>query len=104
MIWFSVPSANITFAPSGSFNAVVAVVAKETPLSVSVLVTLSHVESAAPILAVLSKDIASAPPSDAVKSAVLSAIFNHFAVSVILPVTRPVKSYSVSPSYQPINV
>ena len=74
------------------------------PFSVSVLVSLSQVESSAPFFALFSRAIAAAPPSEAVKSAVLSAIFIHFAVSVISPVTRPVKSYDVSPSYQPLKI
>ena len=101
MIRFSVPSANITLAPSGSLTAVVAVVAMETPFSVRVLVELSQTEFSAPVLALFSSAIAAAPPSAAVKSAVLSTSFAHLAISVISPVTGLVKSYGVSPPNQP---
>ena len=92
----------MTVVPSGSFTAIVAVVAKEMPFSVSVLVVLSQVETSEPVLAAFSRAIASAPPSAAVKSAVLSESLAHLPVSVMSPVTGAVKSYSVSPSNQPI--
>ena len=66
-----VPSANTMVVLSGSLTAVAALVVKSMPLRVKVLVPLSQVESAAPKdLYRLSRAIAAAPLSEAVKSAV----------------------------------